>query len=197
MEKLMPKKPRSAAIAPLSVRPRPTVNRVEMLDDKGRDAEFRVLVHDLLAFSTRIGAVEAGLGNLTGLTQSQFRILMATAYLQGEFGVGVNALAEHLHFSGPFVTSEVNKLVSKGCVEKTVDPEDRRRVRLKLTAEAVRQLEELKTFQAPVNDVLFGSITKEEFLTLRSVFTRLVEHGDEALTLLNFYMKTAAAKSRA
>jgi DNA-binding MarR family transcriptional regulator len=193
----MPKTLRSAAKSPSTGKTRPTVTRDVLLDDDGRDAEFRVLVHDLLAFSTRIGAVEAGLGNLTGLTQSQFRILMATAYLQGKYGVGVNALAEHLHFSGPFVTSEVNKLVSNGCVEKTVDPEDRRRVRLKLTAEAVRQLEELKTFQAPVNDVLFASITREEFLTLRSIFTRLVEHGDEALTLLNFYMKkTAGAKNK-
>ncbi|CAN7784026.1 MarR family winged helix-turn-helix transcriptional regulator [Caballeronia sp. LjRoot34] len=167
----------------------PTVTREELLDE-GADAEFRVLVHDLLAFSARIGAVESGLGNLIGMTQTQFRIVMSTAYLQASHGVGVNALAEHLHFSGAFVTSEVNKLVSNGTIEKTNDPVDRRRVRLKLTAAARRHLEDLKKFQAPVNDVLFSSITRDEFVMLRSVMSRLVSHGDEALALLDFYSKT-------
>lgn len=167
----------------------PTVTREELLDN-GTDAEFRVLVHDLLAFSTRIGSVESGLGSLIGLTQTQFRIVMSTAYLQGSHGVGVNALAEHLHFSGAFVTSEVNKLVTNGFIEKTDNPVDRRRVQLKLTSEARRRLEDLKKFQAPVNDVLFSSITRGEFVMLRSIMSRLVSHGDEALALLDFYAKT-------
>jgi DNA-binding MarR family transcriptional regulator len=164
-----------------------------LLDPKG-DAEFRILVHDILAFSTRISEVEVGLANLVGLPQSRFRILISIRYLEGEHGVSVNAIADHLHFSGPFVTSEINKLVAEGLVEKSADWIDRRRVRLKLTAKALSRLEDLKEFQAPVNDVLFASLTREEFQMLRSMMNRLVVHGDESLALLDFYLTKAAGR---
>lgn len=176
-------------------KPKFTVTRRELLDKDG-DAQFRVLVHDMLAFATRIGEVEVGLAALVGLTQSQFRILISTMYLQGEDGVGVSALADHMHFSGPFVTTEVNKLVAQGLIDKSTAPHDRRRVRLKLTPEARRRLDELNKVQAPVNDVLFASVTREEFLMLSSVTSRLVVHGDESLALLDFYMTKTAGQER-
>jgi len=89
--------------------PRHTVTRPELLDRQG-DAEFRTLVHDILAFSTRISGIEVGLGDLVGLPQTRFRILISIRYLQGETGVSVNAVADHLHFSGAFIISEINKV---------------------------------------------------------------------------------------
>lgn len=177
----------------MSKRPKYTVSRPELLDPEG-DAEFRILVHDVLAFSTRISEIEVGLGNLVGLPQSRFRILISIRYLEGEHGVSVNAIADHLHFSGPFVTSEINKLVAEGLVAKSADAIDRRRVRLKLTPKALRRLEYLKHFQSPVNDVLFASLTRGEFLTLRSLMNRLVVHGDEALALLDFFLTKTAGR---
>ena|SRR5882757_8411380 len=173
--------------------PRHTVTRPELLDRQG-DAEFRTLVHDILAFSTRISGIEVGLGDLVGLPQTRFRILISIRYLQGETGVSVNAVADHLHFSGAFITSEINKLVADGLVEKTPDWSDRRKVCLSLSAKAEARLEALKEYQAPVNDVLFASLTREEFQLLRSLMKRLVVHGDEAMALLDFYVTKAAGR---
>jgi MarR family transcriptional regulator, organic hydroperoxide resistance regulator len=179
----------------MSKKPKNTFTRPELLDAQG-DANFRTLVHDILAFSSRISDVEMGLGNLVGLPQSRFRILISIKYLQGKAGVSVNAVADHLHFSGPFITSEINKLVADGLVDKSPDWTDRRRVCLKLTPKAERKLEDLKEFQAPVNDVLFESLTREEFVGLRSLMNRLVSHGDEALALLDFYVTKVVGRGQ-
>ena len=83
-----------------------------------------------------------------------------------------------------------------GLVEKTADPGDGRRVRLKLTEAATRRLESLLPVQAPVNNALFASIGESEYAMLKDVMKRLVAHGDEALALLDFYITKTGTKSQ-
>ena len=165
----------------------PTVNRPELLKN-GSDAEFRALVHDTLAFSARILNIRDGFGNILGLTGSQYSILISIGRLQGADGIGVNPVAEHLHLSGAFVTIEVNRLVAAGLVTKSPDPDDGRRVRLKLTTAATRKLDSLLPMQAPVNDTLFAKVNKSDFERFRKIMAQLVVNSDEALALLDFYV---------
>ena len=100
----------------------------------GSDRAFRQFVHDTLAFSARLQAVRGQLGAVIGLSGTQYTVLIAIAHLSGtDEKIGVNQVAEHLHFSGAFITIEINKLVSNGLVEKETDAEDRRRVILTLS----------------------------------------------------------------
>jgi DNA-binding MarR family transcriptional regulator len=169
-----------------------TVTRPELLVE-GSDQEFRGLIQDIITYSGRIQEIRNRFGALIDLTGSQYTILISVAHLEGAAGVGVAAVAEHLHLAGAFVTGEVNKLVAMGLVEKRGDLEDRRRVRLTVTAEANRRLSELSRIQAPVNDTLFSSLGAREFAQLRGLLGRLVNHSGEALALLDLY----AARSRA
>ncbi|GGE28259.1 hypothetical protein GCM10007276_01810 [Agaricicola taiwanensis] len=161
----------------------------------GSDADFREMLHNTLAFASRIQNVRDGFASLLGLSGAQFTILMAVRRLQGSDGIGVNALAEHLHLSGAFVTIEVNKLVAQNLINKRPHPEDKRRVRLTLSEEGSLRLTSLLPVQAPVNDALFASLTAEEFKTFHSIMKRLVQHGDEALALLSFYMAKTGTES--
>lgn len=174
---------------------RQTVGRPELLVN-GSDEQFRQLIHDTLAFSSRIQEVRNGFATLVGLSGSQYTILVAIGQLQGKAGIGVNAVADRLHISGAFVTIEVNKLVAQGLVTKEPDAEDRRRVRLKVTGEGRARLDELKSVQAPVNDALFSSLTPKEFGVLCEVMSRLVVHGGEALALLEFFKTRSEAATR-
>lgn len=163
-----------------------TVSRTELLVD-GSDRDFRQLVHDTLAFAARIQEVRSRLGALIGLSGAQYTILVAVAHLQGrEGGVGVNLLAEHLHLSGAFVTIEVNKLVAADLVTKEVNPEDRRRVLLTITAKAHQLLDALTTVQRPANDALFGCLSAAEFHGFRQLMAQLVLTGDRTLKLLDY-----------
>jgi DNA-binding MarR family transcriptional regulator len=165
-----------------------TVTKPELLVDDS-DGEFRRLIHDIIAYAGRIEEIRNRFGSQIGLTGSQYTILISIAYLEGSGGFGVNTVAERLHLSGAFVTTEINKLVTQGLVQKRIDDGDRRRVRLTITGEARRRLGALSETQAPVNNALFASLTKTEFRQLSNLMSRLVKHSDDALALLAFHAR--------
>jgi DNA-binding MarR family transcriptional regulator len=162
-----------------------TVSREALLVG-GSDREFRALIHDALAFTSRLEAVRDGYAKIVGVTGIQYTMLVCISVLGATQSVTVKAVAEHLKLSGPFVTVEVGKLVSMGLVEKADDPSDRRKVSLSLTDEARARLAELAPTQRQVNDVHFGALTKSDFLALRRMMGELVESTDNALALLNY-----------
>jgi DNA-binding MarR family transcriptional regulator len=152
----------------------------------GPAGAFHQLVHNMLAFAGRIQDARNRFGQLIGLSGTAYTILIAIAYLEGEDGVGVNQIADHLHLSSAFVTVEVNKLVSSGLVEKKTNPSDRRRVQITVTSKARTLLHDLTAIQKPTNDVLFGDLSGEELHVLRGLIARLVNSGDRALNLLDY-----------
>src|SRR5258708_12013150 len=104
-----------------------TVTRPELLIE-GSDWAFRQFVHDTLAFSARLQQVRGQLGQVIGLSGMQYTVLIAIAHLRAvDEKVGVNLVADHLHFSGAFITIEINKLVAAGLLEKEPDPQNQRR----------------------------------------------------------------------
>ncbi|WP_182915402.1 MarR family winged helix-turn-helix transcriptional regulator [Rhodopseudomonas palustris] len=153
---------------------------------KGDDEVFRTFIHDFLAFSARVDQCRAGFGDCLGISGIAYTTLISIAHLQGEEGVGVSRIAEHLHLSGAFVTIEVSKLVKAGLVHKRANQEDRRRVLLTVTPKARKLLEQLVEIQAPVNDALFDCLSASEFRQLASMMARLVACGDKAVTLMSF-----------
>jgi len=110
--------------------------------------------------------------------------------------VGINQIADRLHLSGAFVTIEVNKLVAEGLVDKRGHPDDGRRVQLFVTKEGVDRLTRLAAFQRPVNDALFGMLSREEFRVLSRLLGRLADNGDAAVKLASHLEATMVADMR-
>jgi MarR family transcriptional regulator, organic hydroperoxide resistance regulator len=156
-----------------------TVTHPSCLID-GSDAEFRHLVNGLLPFAARLLSIRDGFGSMVGLTGVQYSLIRSIAHLSARDEVTVNQLAEHLHLSGAFVTVETNKLKKLGLIDKKAHPDDRRKMRLTMTAAGNRLLNELLPTQQRINDVLFEGVTRSEFKMLCSVVDRLVVNGDQA-----------------
>jgi len=173
---------------------RPTVTKTELMPE-GTDAIFRTFIHDFLAFSTRVSQCRAGFGERLGISGIAYTTLISIAHLQGEKGVGVSRIAEHLHLSGAFVTIEVSKLVEAELVKKRINKNDRRRVLLTVTPKARRLLDDLVGVQAPVNDALFDCLSAAEFQQLSSMMARLVPCGDKAASMLAFTAKWPKAQT--
>jgi DNA-binding MarR family transcriptional regulator len=172
-----------------------TVTRPELLVE-GSDRAFRQFVHDTLAFSARLQQVRGQLGQVIGLSGTQYTVLIAIAHLRGtDERVGVNLVADHLHFSGAFTTIEINKLVAAGLVEKETDSEDRRRVVLGITPKARALLNELAPVQRPANDLLFSCLSAKDFSKIRKLMSELVETADQAIRLLEYTTPIAAARA--
>jgi len=159
-----------------------TVSRPELLL-QGDDVVFRQMLNDFFAFSRSLDSARARFAEFVGLSPTQYQIVITIARHGKTEGFGVNRIADTLHLSGSFVTNEINKMVAASFVKKVVDPLDRRRVQLRLTKHGERQLAKLASFQRPVNDVLFESITPKQFEQFREILKILVDNGDRGVRL--------------
>ncbi len=166
-------------------RPRaaPTVTDPGLLQGRS-DLAFRGMVHDALAFASRLQAVRDGFARLIGLTGIQYTILISVYHLQYEQDVSISTVATHLHLSNAFVTNETNKLAAEGLVEKFQDPDDRRRVILRTTPEAQARLARLAEVQNEVNNEHFAPLADGNFRNFKRLISELVDSTDRALALL-------------
>lgn len=176
-------------------RPPLTVSRPDLLSD-GADVEFRQLVHRLLAFSARLETCRSGFGALLDLTGVQYTTLISIAHLEGAdangSGVGVKEVADHLGLSGSFLTIVSGQLAKRGLVEKSTNPQDRRRVHLRVTEQGRELLEGLAPIQRDVNDLLFQPLDAKRFRALNEIFADLIAAADEATALIGYYSQSGA-----
>src|SRR3954470_1390266 len=168
--------------------PPATVSRAALLVE-GSDAEFRGLIHDLIAYGHRLDVCRDAFAEIAGMSGAQYEILMLVSRASGLLSVG--EVAMRLHRSGAFITIEANKLVARGILEKVSDREDGRRVLLRANAKSRELLERLAPFQRRINDQLFDRLDARRFRQLRQLARDLVESGDRAVAMLDFMLHDA------
>jgi len=169
--------------------PPPTVSRPALLA-RGSDAEFRGLIHDLIAYGHKLDACRDAFAAIAGVSGVQYEILMLVSRADG---LAVGEVAARLHRSGAFITIEANKLVAAGILDKASDPADGRRVLLKNTSRSFALLEHLAPYQRRVNDVLFEFLDAKRFRELRALAAQLVGSGDRAVAMLELLRHEAQA----
>lgn len=166
-----------------------TVSRPALLA-RGSDAEFRGLIHDLIAYGHKLDACRDAFAAIAGISGAQYEILMLVSRADG---LSVGEVAARLHRSGAFITIEANRLAERGILEKVADRADGRRVLLKTTAKALALLERLAPYQRRVNDVLFEFVDAKGFRELRALAAELVARGDRAVAMLELLRHEAEA----
>src|SRR5262245_27782960 len=154
-----------------------TVSRKALLAG-GSDAEFRGLIHDLIAYGHRLDACRDAFAAIAGISGVQYEILMLVSRAEG---LSIGEVAARLHRSGAFITIEANKLAAAGILGKVSDPADGRRVLLATNPKSDALLERLAPYQQRINDVLFESLDAKRFRALRALAAELVADGDRAM----------------
>ena len=166
-----------------------TVSRPTLLR-RGSDAQFRQLIHDLIAYGHRLDACRDAFAAIIGVSGVQYEILMLASRAEG---LSVGEVAARLHRSGAFITIEANKLAQRGILDKAGDPSDGRRVLLKANAKAQQLVERLAPHQRRINDVLFECLDAKRFTQLQRLASDLVACGDRAVAMLELLMHEAEA----
>ena len=169
--------------------PPPTVSRAALLS-RGSDAEFRGLIHDLIAYGHKLDACRDAFAAIAGVSGVQYEILMLVSRADG---LSIGEVAARLHRSGAFITLEANKLAAAGILDKASDPADGRRVLLKLNSKSVQLLERLAPYQQRINDMLFEFLDEKRFRELRALAAKLVACGDRAVALTEVLLHEAQA----
>lgn len=169
--------------------PPATVSRPALLV-KGSDAEFRRLIHDLIAYGHRLDACRDAFAAIAGVSGVQYEILMLVSRADA---LSIGEVAARLHRSGAFITIEANKLAEAGILEKASDPDDGRRVLLKIASKGTELLERMAPYQRRVNDILFERLDARRFKETRKLAEDLLASGDRAVAMLEFLLREAEA----
>lgn len=165
-----------------------TVSRPALLA-KGGDAEFRGLIHDLIAYGHRLDACRDAFATIVGISGVQYEILMLVSRAEG---LSIGEVAARLHRSGAFITVQANGLVERGILEKASDQADGRRVLLRSNSKSLQLLRRLSPYQVRINDVLFERLDARRFRQLRELARDLVASGDRAVAMLDLLLHEAA-----
>ena len=158
-----------------------TVSKPELLDSDGRsDRLFRQLLYDFSVLGAHLEFARAYLASQLDLTSPQYNIMMIIAQYQGAMGVSVGEVAQHLHVSTAFITSEVQRLEERRLVSKRQNPKDGRSVLLRLSAAGEDKVLQIGPKRLLVNDHLFRGLSGSDFRHLARTLTSLI--GDFAET---------------
>ncbi|MFD8494557.1 MarR family winged helix-turn-helix transcriptional regulator [Amycolatopsis sp. NPDC059657] len=105
-----------------------------------------------------------------------YRVLVALH----EFGVASQAeLGRRVSMDRSDVVAAINELAERGFVERTPDPDDRRRNMVSLTKAGDRQLRRLEQALDKVQDVLLEPLPADDRQTLTRLLTRLLTHHQQ------------------
>jgi DNA-binding MarR family transcriptional regulator len=94
-----------------------------------------------------------------------------------EFGPASQAaLGRRTGIDRSYVVEAVNKLADRGLVERTRDPEDRRRNIITITPGGVRQLRRLDGVLAGIQDELLAPLSADERDELARLLRQVLDH---------------------
>lgn len=116
-----------------------------------------------------------GFGEM-GARGYHYRILAAL----DEFGVASQTeLGRRCNMDRSDVVAAINELAAQGLVERTPDPDDRRRNLVTRTPAGAGQLRRMERALDKVQDDLLGPLSAEDRQTLTRLLTRLLTHHQQ------------------
>jgi MarR family transcriptional regulator, organic hydroperoxide resistance regulator len=173
-------RPRTKSRAPKSFAPPLTVSHADLLAE-GTDVPFRQSLYLMVLAFSRLAICREAFGRALGLTGTQFAVLIGTAYQQGQDGVSIRALADHVQLAATHVTTEVSRLIDKGLLTKTVNRHDRRGVLVRLSRRGEAAVVTVAPLVRQVNDRLFAGISRRDFVNVSAFLSRFAANSEDAL----------------
>jgi DNA-binding MarR family transcriptional regulator len=173
----------------------PTVSKPELLDDDGAsDRGFRQFLYDFSCLANYLSSARAYLASHLGVSSPQYNIVMIIAQYQGSKGVSVSDVAQHLHVTTAFITSEIRKLERAGLVEKRPNPSDGRSILLRLTPTGESNVQQIAPERLFVNDHLFRGLSGEDFRHLAHTVASMIDDFAQTVDMLDTMRRGRAAR---
>ncbi|RDV04697.1 MarR family winged helix-turn-helix transcriptional regulator [Undibacter mobilis] len=179
----------------LDSRPPLTTSREDFLKD-GSDQLFREAIYTWVRSVEQLLKCRSAFAKISGLTSSQFAVLMGVASQQGSQGVTIKDLAEHVALASTHVTTEVGRLKAKGLVLKKSNLNDQRSVLVQLSRKGEQHIERVTPYVRTVNDMLFQNVSLHGLVRAHIAAKKLVDNSGEALAYLRDISSRSAKKPR-
>jgi len=133
------------------------------------------LVHHLM-YAFRQMLTEQCARSGYAITADELAVLMITAQGQGQAGLKQIDIAVTLAKDKAVITRLVNSLLNKGLVERTVDQQDRRAVRVSLSPDGVDAVAHLRPQLEQLLRKIYRDIDQQEFDIACDVLTRILNN---------------------
>jgi MarR family transcriptional regulator, organic hydroperoxide resistance regulator len=180
----MAHKSTKAAAAQAAVRARfvspVTTSRKDLLKG-GSDDWMRDAIYRLVQALSRLIACREAFGRQLGLTGSQFTVLIGVAYRQGDDGIAIAPLAQHVGLAATHVTTEVGRLMRKGLLSKRPNKQDKRSVLITLSTKGEQAVRDVAPVVSTINDLLFKGIDRSQLEAVSGFASQLLQNSEYAL----------------
>lgn len=112
---------------------------------------------------------------VAGYNPSEFKVLatIQQGTIEGGSHMKISEISQKLHVTPPTVTQIINTLEKDGMVERTVDPKDRRAVKIKLTPTGVVATEQAKKVFSETFLGLIDFLGKEDSEKLSELLSKV------------------------
>jgi DNA-binding MarR family transcriptional regulator len=157
-----------------------TTSRKDFLKG-GSDDWMRDVIYRLVQALGRLIACREAFGRRLNLTSSQFTVLIGVAYRQGDDGIAIAPLANHIGLAATHVTTEVGRLIRKGLLTKKPNSKDKRSVLIMLSAKGEAAVREVAPVVRTINDILFKGIERAQLESVNEFAARLLQNSEYAL----------------
>ena len=134
-----------------------TISRKDYLKH-GSDLDFRESIYALVQSVSVLLKCRNAFGRSLGLTANQYIVLIGVAYRQGDIGVSIKDISEHVALASSHVTTEVGRLERKGLLRKKVNADDRRGILVSLSRSGREAVKHVAPLVRQINDLLFENI---------------------------------------
>ena len=118
-----------------------------------------------------------------GVTAAQFKVLIIVTQYQVDTPA---ELCRYLGLDSGSMTRMLDRLAQKGLIQRTRCPEDRRQVRLALTADGQGLADRLPEIGAAAMNELVGVLQPDELRTLESLLSKVLLDAGDPLTIRRF-----------
>ncbi|MEU5876084.1 MarR family transcriptional regulator [Spirillospora sp. NPDC047279] len=118
-----------------------------------------------------------------GMERWEFDMLATLRRAGGEHGLTAGDLNKAAMVTSGATTNRIDRLTAKGLVERAPDPEDRRSIRVRLTPEGRRLVDEIVGLHVANEERFLEILTPAERSSLEGTLRRLLEAlGDTSLS---------------
>lgn len=157
-----------------------TISRKELLKG-GSDDWMRDVTYRLVQALGRLVVCREAFGRQIDLTSSQFTVLIGVAYRQGDDGIAIAPLSNHIGLAATHVTTEVGRLIRKGLLLKRPNTRDRRSVLITLSPAGEQAVLQVIPVVRAVNDLLFKDLDRPQLEIVSQFANSILKNAEYAL----------------
>lgn len=83
-------------------------------------------------------------------------------------------LAQHAQVSTSAISQLLNKLENQGYVERTINPENRRKIEITIAAKSLQYFDQITRLEKEINETIYGQLPQEDLEALSSILKKLI-----------------------